>query len=344
MTTDNHKQTILAVDDTPENLDVLRGILVPDHLVKAATNGKTALKIAENQPPDLILLDVMMPEMDGYEVCRRLKADPVTAKIPVIFVTAMTDVQDEQRGFDVGAVDYIAKPLQPAIVQARVQTHLALADQQRACEARVHHRTAALEASQKAAVYMLGEAGHHNDNNTGVHIWRMAAFSAALARAINWPVDQAGQLELAAPMHDTGKIGIPDGILKAPRRLTPEEWVTMKTHASIGHSILKNSNTPLFQMAAEIALCHHEKWNGSGYPEGLSGDGIPESARIVAVADVFDALTTRRPYKEAWPIDEALSTIRQETGHHFEPRLVEAFLDIQSEILDLKQEWDAKEN
>jgi putative two-component system response regulator len=344
MTTNNHKQTILAVDDTPENLDVLRGILVPDYLVKAATNGKTALKIADTQPPDLILLDVMMPEMDGYEVCRRLKADPVTAKIPVIFVTAMTDVKDEQRGFDVGAVDYIPKPIQPAIVQARVQTHLALADQQRTCEMVVHRRTAELEESQKAAIYMLGEAGHFNDTNTGVHIWRMAAYSAALARATNWSVDQATQLELAAPMHDTGKIGIPDAILKGSHKLPPDEWDIMKTHTTIGHSILKQSNTPLFLMAADIALCHHEKWDGNGYPQGLAGEGIPESARIVALADVFDALTTRRPYKEAWSNDSAVDSIQQESGRHFEPRLVEAFLDIQSEILDLKEEWDAKED
>ena len=334
------KQTILTVDDAPENLTVLKGILSEDYIVKAAINGKIALKIAKTQPPDLILLDIMMPEMDGYEVCRYLKADPSTAKIPVIFVTAMTDVQNEQHGFDVGAIDYITKPVQPALVHARVQTHLALAHQQRTCEAKVQHRTAELEISQKAAINMLGEAGHYNDEDTGAHIWRMAAFSAALARAVGWPINLTAQLELAAPSHDTGKIGIPDGILKAPRKLSSEEWVIMKTHTTIGHSILKESNTPLFNMAAEIALNHHEKWNGSGYPHGLSDDAIPESARIVAIADVFDALTTRRPYKEPWPIDTTIETIQQEAGQHFEPRLVEAFLDIQPEILDLKQKWD----
>lgn len=337
------KQTILAVDDTPENLDVIKAILTPEYTVKAALNGKVALKIIENQPPDLILLDIMMPDMDGYEVCRRLKAHPETAKIPVIFVSAMADVQDEQRGFDVGAVDYITKPVQPAIVRARVQTHLALADQRRTCEMKVHQRTAELEASQHAAIQMLGQAGHYNDEDTGVHIWRMAAYAAALARAVDWPVAQADLLELAAPMHDTGKIGIPDSILKAPRKLTAEEWEIMKTHTHIGHKILEKSNTPLFKLAAEIALYHHEKWNGHGYPEGLAGEAIPESARIVAVVDVFDALTTRRPYKEAWPIDKALNTIQQESGQHFEPRLVEAFLEIQAEILSLKETWDAKE-
>jgi putative two-component system response regulator len=343
MTVSGSKQTILAVDDTPENLDVLKGILAPSYVFKAAINGLTALKIAETQHPDLILLDIMMPEMDGYEVCRRLKSNPATAKIPVIFVTAMTDVQNEQLGFNVGAVDYITKPIQPATVKARVQTHLALADQQHTCEMLVHQRTAELEESQRAAIYMLGEAGHFNDEDTGVHIWRMAAYSAALARAIGWPVTQAELLELAAPMHDTGKIGIPDAILKAPRKLTAEEWAIMKKHSTIGHRILKQSNTPLFELAAEIALYHHEKWNGNGYPQGLAGDKIPESAHIVAVADVFDALTTRRPYKEAWPVEKALNTIRQDSGHHFEPRLTEAFLDIQSEILSLKAEWDAKE-
>lgn len=343
MTKDNQKQTILAVDDTPENLDVLRGILLPDYLVKAATNGQAALKIAETLHPDLILLDIMMPGMDGFEVCRQLKANPYTASIPVIFITAMSEVEDEQRGFDVGAVDYLTKPVQPAIVRSRVQTHLTLADQHRACEMMVNIRTNELRDSQRAAIYMLGEAGHYNDDNTGVHIWRMAAYAATLARAVSWPVEQAQQLELAAPMHDTGKIGIPDTILKGTHKLRPNEWDIMKTHTSIGYNILKQSDAPLFQMAADIALSHHEQWGGTGYPNSLSEEEIPEAARIVAVADVFDALTTRRPYKEPWSVEASLRHIQEEVGQRFEPRLVEAFLDIQDEILDIKHEWDTRE-
>ncbi len=338
------KQTILAVDDIPENLDVLKGILVPTYSVKAATRGDIALKIAETQQPSIILLDIMMPEMDGYQVCQALKSNPKTVNIPVIFVTAMSDTKDEQKGFDVGAIDYLTKPVNPAIVKARVKTHLALADQQRACHETVLKRTSELEESQLAAIYMLGEAGHYNDTDTGVHIWRMAAYAGALARAAGWHVDQARELELAAPMHDMGKIGIIDDILKAPRRLTDDEMSIMKNHTVIGHRILSKSSAPLFKLAAEVALYHHEKWNGSGYPEGLSGASIPESARIVAIADVFDALTMKRPYKEPWSIEKSLDTLKQDAGSHFDPHLVELFENILDEILELKDTWDKKED
>jgi putative two-component system response regulator len=338
------KPIILLVDDTPENLDVLRGILSSDYKVSAATSGELALKIADKQRPDLVLLDVMMPGMDGHEVCRRLKSQPETAAIPVIFVTAMTEMDDEMRGFEAGAVDYITKPVQPGIVRSRVANHLALANQRRACQIEVERRTAELSKSQKAAVFMLGQAGHYNDTDTGVHIWRMAAYSAALARALDWPLERSEILRDAAAMHDTGKIGIPDEILKAPRKLTADEWVVMKQHTSIGHSILRHSDAPLFQMAAEVALGHHEKWDGSGYPQGLAGEAIAETARVVAIADVFDALTMRRPYKEAWPVEQAIETIRSEAGKHFDPQMVETFIAIQDEILEIKMKWDEEES
>ena len=325
------KKKILLVDDEPNNLQLLRQILRSSYQLIFAHNGQSALAAVAAHHPDLILLDVMMPDLDGYEVCRRLKADPLTHDIPVIFVTAMGDVDDEAAGFDVGAVDYIHKPVSPAIVIRRVQTHLSL----------VHIKE--LEDSQREAIYMLSAAGHYNDNDTGLHIWRMAAYARALAEAIGWPEHLAERLELAAPLHDTGKIGIPDGILKAPRKLTEEEWVTMRQHSLIGYEILQCSNTPIFKMAAEIALYHHEKWDGSGYPKGLAGDNIPQSAQIVAIADVFDALTMKRSYKEAWSVEASLEEMRANSGTHFNPALQTIFLNILPKILNIKKEWDEKD-
>jgi putative two-component system response regulator len=325
------KKKILLVDDEPNNLQLLRQILRSSYQLIFAHNGQSALAAVAAHHPDLILLDVMMPDLDGYEVCRRLKADPLMHDIPVIFVTAMGDVDDEAAGFDVGAVDYIHKPVSPAIVIRRVQTHLSL----------VHIKE--LEDSQREAIYMLSAAGHYNDNDTGLHIWRMAAYARALAEAIGWPEHLAERLELAAPLHDTGKIGIPDGILKAPRKLTEEEWVTMRQHSLIGYEILQCSNTPIFKMAAEIALYHHEKWDGSGYPKGLAGDNIPQSAQIVAIADVFDALTMKRSYKEAWSVEASLEEMRANSGTHFNPALLTIFLNILPKILNIKKEWDEKD-
>ncbi|MEW8626575.1 MAG: HD domain-containing phosphohydrolase [Candidatus Thiodiazotropha sp.] len=328
---EKQKKTILIVDDTPENLDVLKDILTPYYSVKVAVNGKLALKITEAHSPDLILLDVMMPDMDGYETCRKLKENSLTASIPVIFVTTMGEVENESTGFDVGAVDYITKPVSAPIVLRRVATHLSLV------------RVDELDYLARSAIRMLGEAGHYNDTDTGQHIWRMAAYSRALAEAFGWPDDKSEMLELAAPMHDTGKVGIPDEILKAPRKLEPDEWKVMMEHSQIGHDILTMSDNSVFQMAAEIALNHHEKWDGSGYPNGLEGEAIPESARIVAIADVFDALTMKRPYKEPWTISDAMAEIKKSAGNHFDPRLVECFLNLEISILKIKEEWDARE-
>ena len=337
------KHTILVVDDTPVNIAVLKGMLEDRYLVLGANSGDEALELIQESPPDLILLDIMMPGITGYEACRILKSKAETADIPVIFVSALSDVNDERLGFEAGAIDYVTKPVKAELVKARVKTHLALADQQRACREVVKERTQELEQTQRAAIVMLGEAGHYNDNDTGVHIWRMGAFSAALARALNWSVEDTDRLELAASMHDTGKIGIPDSILKAPRKFTEEEWEIMKTHSEIGHQILCKSDTPIFQLAAEVAHYHHEKWDGSGYPDGLSGSSIPESARIVAIADVFDALTMARPYKRAWTTDEAVDLLKKDAGSHFDPQMIGVFLSILPEIFDIKTHWDAKE-
>ncbi|UAA37828.1 response regulator [Paraneptunicella aestuarii] len=345
MSTENTEKQwrILVVDDEPNNLQLLRQLLKNQYHISLATSGHQALEVAEKVKPDLILLDIMMPGIDGYETCTQFKSNPETAAIPVIFVSAKSEVLDERRGFDVGAVDYITKPVSGPIVHARIATHLALYDQQRTFETLLLQRTKELAESQKAAIHMLGEAGHYNDEDTGVHIWRMAAYAEAIARKAGWHVKKARQLQFAAPMHDTGKIGIPDAILKKPGKLTPEEWVIMRKHTEIGYGILVKSDTPLFKMAADISLYHHEKWDGSGYPQGLSGERIPESARIVALADVFDALTMERPYKKAWSVEEAFAEIERCRGQHFDPVLTDHFLEIKDEILAIKDTWDTAE-
>jgi len=326
-----YDKKILVVDDEPTNLQLLRQVLHNQYQTIFATNGRRALEAVEKYHPDLVLLDIMMPEMDGYEVCRVLKANQATQKIPIIFVSAMGEIENEALGFDLGAVDYIPKPISTAILLKRIKTHLSLVSVQE------------LEDSQSAAIYMLGEAGHYNDTDTGLHIWRMAAYSKAIAQAAAWPKYLVERIELAASMHDTGKIGIPDSILKAQRPLDRHEWEIMKQHTTIGFDILTKSHTPIFVMAAEIALRHHEKWDGTGYPAGLSGPDIPESARIVALADVFDALTSKRPYKQPWNISDAIVEIKKSSGQHFDPRLVDIFLNILSNILEIKNTFDQKE-
>ncbi len=322
---------ILVVDDEAVNLAAMEGILSDHYPLVFARNGEEALVAAIKHHPALILLDVELPDMDGFAVCRLLKSDPRTVDTPVIFVTSLSEVGNEKSGFMAGAVDYITKPVVPEIVIARVMTHMSLV------------KAHLLEQSYKDAIYMLGESGHYNDSETGVHIWRMASYARVLAIACGWSVEDADRLELAAPMHDMGKIGIPQSILSKPAKLDEQEWKVMKLHSQIGHDILAKSKAPLFQLAAQVALRHHERWDGSGYPDGLAGEAIPQSARIVAVADVFDALTTKRPYKEMWSIDRTIAALEESKGSHFEPRLVELFVSILPQILEIKAEWDARE-
>jgi putative two-component system response regulator len=279
-----------------------------------------------------VLLDIRMPDLDGYSVCRALKADAQTEFIPVIFVTTQAELGDEAQGFAVGGVDYLVKPVTAAILHARVRAHLSL----------VHAKQ--LQQSYQDALGMLARAGHYNDSDTGMHIWRMAAYAECVAEAAGWPQEQAEMLAMAAPMHDTGKIGIPDAILRKPGRLDAEEWRVMRQHSQIGYEILVKSNAPIFKLAAEIAYAHHERWDGRGYPRGLVGEAIPESARIVAIADVFDALTMTRPYKAAWPVDQAVETMREGSGSQFEPRLFEGFAERLPRILEIKAEWDRRED
>lgn len=321
---------ILCVDDEPNNLALIRQVLQEEYRLVFARNGVEALQATAKHQPSLILLDVDMPDIDGYTVANTLKSDPTTEHIPIIFVTSLDKEVDEREGFACGGVDYIAKPVSPYILRARVRTHLSLV------------RASALNRSYRDAIQMLGMAGHYNDTDTGTHIWRMAAYARALAVAVGWDQERAALLEQAAPMHDTGKIGIPDAILKKPAKLDEDEWKIMKTHPRIGYEILSKSEAPLFQLAAEVSLYHHERWDGSGYPNGLAREDIPESARIVAVADVFDALTTRRPYKDPWPLDRAMEALDSAAGSHLEARLVSAFRSILPNIIAIKEYWDGQ--
>lgn len=332
------RRTILIVDDTPENIDVLQGIIGRDYQVKATTKGATAIKIASSStPPDLILLDIMMPGMDGFEVCKRLKENIATRNIPVIFVTARNDAADEARGLELGGVDYLTKPVSPAIVQARIKTHLALFDQNRALAEKVRERTLELEESRLEVIRRLGRAAEYKDNETGLHVIRMSKTSSQIALASGLGNDYAELILHTAPMHDVGKIGIPDRILLKPGPLDKAEWHVMKTHCFIGAKIIGKHSSELIKEAGVAALTHHEKWDGTGYPRGLKGEEIPITGRIIAIADVFDALTSDRPYKNAWPVDAAVTLIKRESGAHFDPALVPIFLEVLPEVLEMKK-------
>ena len=335
------RSKILVVDDEPANLNLMRQILKNDYDLAFAKSGVDALANIQKQIPDLILLDVMMPGMDGHEACQKIKADPRVNAVPVIFCTAMTDEQDEVRGFKLGASDYLTKPVRPAVVLARVRTHLELADQHRATqeEVRIAHKD--LIDSRLKTLLMLGKAAEFKDNDTGLHVVRMSKYSYMLAKASGWNEESCNVLLNAAPMHDIGKISTPDSILKKPGPLDPEEMATMRLHCEAGAQIIEQaqSDTPLFKMAKEIALSHHEKWDGTGYPNRLAGDSIPVPGRVVAIADVFDALTTKRPYKSPWPLDKTFDFMRENAGKHFDPELIEIFISLRNEITEVQQRF-----
>ncbi|WP_028582039.1 HD-GYP domain-containing protein [Desulfogranum japonicum] len=333
------KQTVLVVDDTPENIDVLVGTLKDAYNVKAAINGLMGLKIARESLPDIILLDIMMPQMDGYEVCRRLKADMVTKNIPVIFITAKIGLDDELHGLMLGAVDYITKPISPPVVMARVKTHLALYDQNRELDRKVRLQTRQLHETRLQVIQRLGKAAEFKDNETGLHVIRVSKYAYILAKAMGLNETDSDLLMNAAPMHDIGKIGIPDIILKKPGKLTDDEFDTMKSHCAIGADVIGFDDSDLLRLAREIALTHHEKWNGRGYPHGLIGDNIPLPGRIVAITDVFDALTSDRPYKKAWPTDSAVELLHKEAGEHFDPQLIPLFIQSLPEIIKVKERY-----
>jgi putative two-component system response regulator len=318
------RSRILVVDDEPANLKVMREVLAKTYRMSFAKSGDAALALIEKELPKLILLDIMMPNMNGFDVCKAVKSNPATAHIPIIFVTALGDESDEFKGFELGAVDYITKPISPAIVRARVKTQLSLVQAEQLKQAHVD------------LVERLGRAAEYKDTDTGEHIVRMSQYSKILALALGVPELHAEQLRQAAPMHDIGKIGIPDAILLKPGSLTFEEFEQMKQHTVIGAQILSNSSSPLLQLAHKLAIEHHEKWDGTGYPNGLKGEEISIEGRIVAIADVFDALTSKRPYKDAWGVQETVEHIRKQSGKHFDPLLVDLFIDNIDKIVEIK--------
>lgn len=321
------KQSLLLVDDEPTNLRVLRTVLQEQYRLLFAKSGEEALQLVQKEHPDLILLDVMMPGLTGFDVCARLKADPATCAIPIIFVTALKDEMDETKGFEVGAVDYITKPISPAVVRARVKTHLSLVQAQE------------LKQTRLQVIQRLGRAAEYKDNETGLHVMRMSHYSQVLALAYGFSEQKAEDLLHAAPMHDIGKIGIADNILLKPGKLTSDEYAEMQKHPLIGAEIIGDCESDLLKMAKAVALYHHEKWDGTGYPFGLSGEQIPVEARIVALSDVFDALTSARPYKQAWSIEATLQHIHQQKGLHFEPKLVDLLDENLQQILEIRQRW-----
>jgi putative two-component system response regulator len=346
--------TILVVDDTPDNLFLMSGLLKDLYKVKVASGGEKALRIAQSDnPPDLILLDVMMPDMDGYEVCRRLKENPGTRDIPVIFLTAKSAVDDERMGFELGACDYIAKPVSPPIVLARVKNHLALKasadflrDKNDYLEREVVLRTREVAEVQNVTIHAMASLAETRDSDTGNHLRRTQNYVKCLATALQAHPRFSATLTdsyittlfKSAPLHDIGKIGIPDNILLKPGRLEPHEFDIMKTHTTLGRDVIQTAEDALgikvefLTIAKEIAYSHQEKWDGSGYPLALAGDAIPVSARLMAVADVYDALISRRVYKEGMSHEKAAAIIIEGRGQHFDPDMVDAFVALQDEF------------
>jgi putative two-component system response regulator len=354
------KPIILIVDDAPANLSLMAGLLKEVYTVKALNAGSRVLALARQEAPDLILLDVMMPDMDGYEVCRQLKADPVTRQIPVIFVTSMTDAGSEQRGMAVGAVDYIMRPITPAILLSRVQAHVV-----NACAIRTVHidnqylqlevaeQTRQIASLQEVTILALASLAETRDADTGNHLKRTQQYVELLCNCLSrqprfetyLSAERIRIVALCAPLHDIGKVGVPDRILLNPGRYKPEEFEIMKTHPRLGlEAIAKaqasvHDESELFEVAKEIVYSHHEKWDGSGYPQGLRGEEIPIPARLMALADVYDALICRRVYKPGLSHGAAVQIIVEGRGTHFDPDVVDAFLALSAEFNAVAQRF-----
>lgn len=346
------KPLILIADDEDRNLRLMEALLLPmGYDIRVAVNGKDAIEKARETSPDVILMDIMMPVMDGLEAVKALKRDEETRMIPVVIVTALREVNDRVKALEAGADDFLSKPIDKIELRTRVQTLVkvkayndSLRDYQKKLEAEVDRKTIQLQKTLEAlqiasldSIHRLSRAAEYRDEDTGAHIERMSRYSEAVSRRMGLDGKTVERILYAAPMHDVGKIGIPDRILLKPGKLDPEEWEIIKQHTTIGARILGGSRTGFIKLAEVIALTHHERWDGSGYPRGLKGAKIPLVGRITAIADVFDALTTQRPYKEPFSVEKSFAIIRESKGTHFDPDVVDAFFAVQDEILAIKE-------
>ena len=331
---------ILIVDDTPKNIQVISSVLGEEgYSLGYATDGEKALKAVSRTKYDLILLDIMMPVMDGFETCKELKSNSKTSSIPVIFLTAKVEEESITKGFDLGGVDYITKPFNRSELLARVKTHLALKSYQDSLQEQVLDLTKEIEDTQKEVVFTMGAIGETRSKETGNHVKRVAEYSKLLATLYGIDEEEAELIKMASPMHDIGKVGIPDSILKKPGSFNEEEWKIMQTHASLGYEMLKHSDRPILKAAAIIAKEHHEKIDGTGYPNGLKGDNIHIYGRITAVADVFDALGSDRCYKKAWELDKILELFRENRGIHFDIQLTDLFLNNLDKFIEIRDQF-----
>ena len=360
--TDSQKWTILAADDVAENLDIIKNALIPEYRVKAAINGKLALKIAKNQNVDLILLDVRMPEMDGYEVCQRLQDNPATANIPIIFLTGQDTISDEALGLEMGAVDFIKKPINTSILKKRIDTQLELQATRKKLrmhnnylEDLVEEKTREISESRMAMIYALAQLAESRDEETGEHLVRTQKYCWFLAHKVKETgkydsiidTNFCKNLYIASPLHDIGKVGISDSILLKPGELTDEEFERAKQHTVIGYKILKKvqkiyTENNLLEIGLDLIRYHHEKWNGEGYPEGLKKEEIPLAARIMAISDVYDALRSDRPYKKAFSHEKSCKIIKEDSGTHFDPFLVNCFREISDKFKIISREKDTE--
>lgn len=346
---------ILVVDDEEKNLKVVEALLAPlGQDVILARDGKEALDKARSEHPDLILLDIQMPKLNGFEVAKQLKQEKDTSIIPIVMVTALNEVEDRVKALEAGADDFLSKPVDKTELRARVTSLLKvkayndhMLNYQKILESEVNKRTEELrkafeqvKSASLETIYRLSKAAEYKDEDTGAHIQRMTYYAVAVAKRMGLVENDIENLTYASPMHDIGKIGIPDRILLKPGKLDDEEWVIMRQHTVFGAKILEGSDAEFVKLGAVVALSHHEKWDGSGYPRKLKGDEIPIAGRIVAIADAFDALTSNRPYrKEPFSVDKAFSMIKEGIGSHFDPEVAEAFFSIKEEILEIREKY-----
>ena len=349
---------VLVVDDEELNLRLLDALLKPQgYQVFTARDGEEAIGMVHEVKPDIILLDIMMPRMNGFEVARKLREDPETKIIPIVMVTALQDVEDRVQALEAGADDFLTKPVDRTEMRARVKSLLKvkayndhMKNYQQELEAEVAQRTELLQLayeritkSSLETIVRLSRAAEYKDEDTGAHIVRMSNYSALLAERLGLNDATVQRILYAAPMHDVGKIGIPDQVLLKPGRLNPEEWKIMRQHTVIGGRILEGAKEGFIKLAEVIAMTHHEKWDGSGYPNGLAGRDIPVVGRVVALADVFDALMSKRPYKEPFSLEKSLDIIRGGRGGHFDPEVVDVFMDSLDSILEIKDKYRDEE-